>query len=90
MLGGKMLENKKQQKAIAEDMKCVKRVIRMFAPGYDVTGTAARRRRRHNPYFSRGTVYREALNAPREADGGVDDAGGVLAHSRRRGSRTRR
>jgi hypothetical protein len=56
MLCGKMLENKKRQRAIAEDMKCVERVIRIFAPGYDVTRIAARRRRRHNPYFSRGTV----------------------------------
>jgi hypothetical protein len=65
-LGGKILDNKAQAKRLAAAMKHVEAVLKMIEPGYDVRPIAVRRRK-PNPYFKRGTVFRCALDALRAA-----------------------
>jgi hypothetical protein len=66
-LGGKIKDNKAEAERLANDMKAVEAVIRMFNPDYDTRRIAVRRRQKSNPWFKRGTVYRFALDALREA-----------------------
>jgi hypothetical protein len=47
-------------------MKHVEAVLKMIEPGYDVRPIAVRRRK-PNPWFKRGTVFRCALDALRAA-----------------------
>jgi hypothetical protein len=68
-LGGRILENRKEGKRLAENMKHVEAVIRLFDPAYDVTRIAARRRYKGNAWFKRGTILRHALDALRKAQG---------------------
>jgi len=42
--GGQTLENRKQAAKLAQDMKHVEAVIRMFDPGFNVRTIAVRRR----------------------------------------------
>src|SRR6266511_587441 len=65
-LGGKILDNKAQAKRLAEAMKHVEAVLKMLDRGYDVRPIAVRRRK-PNPWFKRGTVFRCALDALRAA-----------------------
>jgi hypothetical protein len=65
-LGGKILDNKAQAKRLAECMKHVEAVLKMLDPDYDVRPIAVRRRK-PNPWFKRGTVFRCALDALRAA-----------------------
>jgi hypothetical protein len=65
-LGGKILDNKKEAVRLAQAMKHVEAVLRMLDPAYDVRPIAVRRRK-PNPYFKRGTVFRCALDALRAA-----------------------
>ena len=67
-LGGKILENKKQAVRLAQDMRHVEAVLKMLDPTYNVRGIAVRRRK-PNPWFKRGTVFRSALDVLRSADG---------------------
>jgi hypothetical protein len=67
-LGGKILENKKQAAKLAEEMRHLEAVIRMFQPDYDTRRIAARRRYKGNPLFKRGTLFRAALDVLRKAD----------------------
>ena len=46
----------------------VEAVLKMLQPGYDVRPIAVRRRK-PNPWFKRGTVFRHALDALRTAAG---------------------
>ena len=65
-LGGKILENKKQAARLAADMKHVEAVLKMLDPDYDMRPIAVRRRKL-NPWFKRGTVFRHALDVLRTA-----------------------
>jgi hypothetical protein len=65
-LGGKILDNKKEAKRLAQAMVHVEAVLRMLEPGYNVRSIAVRRRK-PNPWFRRGTVFRAALDALRAA-----------------------
>ena len=65
-LGGKILDNKKEAVRLAQAMKHVEAVLRMLDPAYDVRPIAVRRRK-PNPWFKRGTVFRCALDALRAA-----------------------
>src|SRR5580765_6351448 len=67
-IGGKLLENRKQAKRLATDMRHVEAVIRMFKPDYDLTAIAAKRRNKSNPWFKRGTLFRSAVDALRRAE----------------------
>lgn len=64
-IGGKIRENKKHLERLKEDMLHVEAVIRMFNPSYDVAAIAGRRRVNGNPFFKRGTLFREALSVLR-------------------------
>ena len=66
-LGGKILDNKDEAKRLAAAMIHVEAVLKMLQPGYDVRPIAVRRRK-PNPWFRRGTVFRHALDVLRAAD----------------------
>jgi hypothetical protein len=66
-LGGKILDNKKEAKRLAQCMKHVEAVLKMLEPGYNVRSIAVRRRK-PNPWFKRGTMFRHALDVLREAE----------------------
>ena len=66
-LGGKILENRKEAKRLAENMEHVEAVIRLFDPAYDVRRITARRRYKGNGIFKRGTILRHALDVLRKA-----------------------
>jgi hypothetical protein len=65
-LGGKILDNKKEAERLAQRMKHVEAVLKMLDPAYNVRAIAIRRRK-PNPYFKRGTIFRSVLDALREA-----------------------
>jgi hypothetical protein len=65
-LGGKIADNKREAKRLTEAMKHVEAVLRMLQPGYDVRPIAVRRRK-PNPWFKRGTVFRHAIDVLRRA-----------------------
>ena len=67
-LGGQIFENRKRAEKLAEDMKHVEAVIRMFAPSYDVRKISMKRRYKSNPWFKRGTPFRHAIDALRVAE----------------------
>jgi|HubBroStandDraft_6_1064221.scaffolds.fasta_scaffold1666078_2 hypothetical protein len=67
-LGGKILDNKKEARRLAQAMKHVEAVLKLLVPGYDVRPIAVRRRK-PNPWFKRGTVLRRVLEVLRATDG---------------------
>jgi hypothetical protein len=58
-IGGQIKLNRQEHERLASDMKAVEAVIRLFDPAYDVSGIAQRRRVSGNPYFKRGTLFRD-------------------------------
>jgi hypothetical protein len=50
-------------------MLAVEHVIKMLDPDFDARTISARRRQKTNPWFKRGTLFREALDALRKATG---------------------
>ena len=67
-LAGKLLDNKAEAKRIAAHMKQVEAVMKLLQPGYSVRSIAVRRRK-PNPWFKRGTLFRHVLDVMREAAG---------------------
>ncbi len=65
-LGGKILENEKERERLTESMIHVEAVLKMLDPEYDVRPIAVRRRK-PNPWFKRGTVFRHPLDVLRTA-----------------------
>jgi hypothetical protein len=65
-LAGQLLENRDRATKLRQDMKHVEAVIKMVAPGYSLRAIATRRRK-PNPYFKRGTIFRSVLELLREA-----------------------
>jgi hypothetical protein len=65
-LGGKILENRQQHANLAEQMRHVEAVIKLLDPGYSLRAISVKRRK-PNPWFKRGTVYRRAVDALRTA-----------------------
>jgi hypothetical protein len=65
-LGGKILENKQEHANLAEQMRHVEAVIKMLDPGYSLRAMSVKRRK-PNPWFKRGTVYRRAVDVLRTA-----------------------
>ena len=65
-LASKILDNNKEAKRLAQAMLHIEAVLKMLQPGYDVRPIAVRRRK-PNPWFKRGTVFRHALDALRAA-----------------------
>jgi len=66
-LGGQIQENKAEGSRLAEAMRHVEAVLKILDPDYDVRPIAVRRRK-PNPYFKRGTVFRAALDVLRQAE----------------------
>ena len=66
-LGGRIQVNKAEAVKLAADMHHVEAVLKMFDPDYNVRAIAARRRQKTNPWFKRGTLFREALGVLRTA-----------------------
>ena len=65
-LGGKILENKQEHENLAGQMRHVEAVIKMLDPSYSLRAISVKRRR-PNPWFKRGTVYRRAVDVLRVA-----------------------
>jgi hypothetical protein len=66
-IGGQIQANKADAERLADAMKHVEAVIKLFNPDYSVRAISARRRQRGNPWFKRGTLFRYALDALRKA-----------------------
>lgn len=66
-LAGKLLDNKAEHARITEAMKHVEAVLKLLDPNYSLRGIAVRRRK-PNPWFKRGTVFRHALDVLRVAE----------------------
>jgi len=77
-LAGKILDNKREAKRLAQAMVHVEAVLKLLVPGYDVRPIAIRRRK-HNPWFKRGTVLRLVLDVLRASDGPMTAREIVLA-----------
>ena len=65
-LAGKALEKKAEGERIHQAMRHVEAVLKLLDPSYSLRGISVRRRK-PNPYFKRGTVFRAALDALRRA-----------------------
>jgi hypothetical protein len=68
-IGGRIEANRKEAARLAQDMKHVEAVLKMFDPEYSVRAISARRRVTGNPWFKRGTLFRAALDVLRAAQG---------------------
>jgi hypothetical protein len=65
-LGGQIQANKAEAKRLAEAMRHIEAVIKLYDPDYSVRAISARRRVLGNPWFKRGTMFRHALDALRK------------------------
>jgi len=65
-LAGKLIDNKSESRRITSAMKQVEAVMKLLQPDFNLRPIAIRRRK-PNPYFKRGTVFRHALDALRVA-----------------------
>src|SRR5208282_2415159 len=68
-LGGQIQANRTEAIRLAQAIKHVEAVIKLFDPDYSVRAISARRRQQGNPWFKRGTMFRYALDALRTAPG---------------------
>jgi hypothetical protein len=66
-LGGQILENKEEAQRLSGQMLHVEAVIKMLDPTFNLRRIAVKRRK-PNPWFKRGTVYRRAVDALRTAE----------------------
>ena len=66
-LAGKMIDNKNQATRLVQSMKHVEAVLKLMDPEFKAS-TVAVRRRKPNPYFKRGTIFRSVLQILRESD----------------------
>ena len=69
-LGGKILDNKTEAERLRQAMQHVEAVLKLLDPDHNLR-TIAVRRRKPNPYFKRGTVFRAALDVLRKATGPI-------------------
>ena len=67
-LGGKIKDNRREAKRLAENMKHVEAVLKMLEPGFNVRKIAARRRYKPASPYKRGEVFRTVLEVLRSAD----------------------
>jgi hypothetical protein len=68
-LASQVIENKKHGEKLAEQVRSVEAVIKIFDPAFDLHRIAPRRRNIVNPWFRRGTMFRSVLDALRGAPG---------------------
>jgi hypothetical protein len=65
-LAGKLLDTKSEARRLTVCMMQVEAVMKMLQPGFDVRPIAVRRRK-VNPWFKKGTMFRYVLDALRTA-----------------------
>jgi hypothetical protein len=65
-IAGKIADNKREAEKLAQDMRHVEAVMKLLDPSFNANRIAVRRRK-PNPWFKRGTLFRHALEAMREA-----------------------
>ena len=65
-LGGQIVENKEEAQRLARQMLHVEEVIKLLDPTFNLRRIAAKRRK-PNPWFKQGTVYRRAVDVLRTA-----------------------
>jgi hypothetical protein len=68
-LAGKIEQNRKHGDKLRAQMVQVEAVIKMLSPDFNVARIAPKRRNTGNPWFKRGTLYRNALDVLRKATG---------------------
>ena len=66
-LAGKLLDNAAERKRLTTAMIQVEAVMKMLQPGYNLRPIAVRRRK-PNPWFKRGTMFRCAMDVLRTAE----------------------
>jgi hypothetical protein len=66
-LGGQIEANRQEAKRLAGAMRHVEAVIKLFDPAYSLRAIAARRRRKVNAWFKRGTMGRAILDVLKAA-----------------------
>lgn len=66
-LAGKIADNKAEAARLAKAMKHVEAVLKIMDPTYNLRRIAVRRRK-PNPHFKRGTIFRAALDVLRVAE----------------------
>jgi hypothetical protein len=66
-IGGRIKANRKEAKRLAGAMRHVEAVIRLFDPAYHMGAIAARRRKKGNRWYKRGTMSRTVLDVLRAA-----------------------
>ena len=66
-IGGRILANKQEAARLREDMRHVEAVIKMFDPAFNLRPIVVKRRK-VNPWFKRGTLFRHALDVLRTAE----------------------
>lgn len=67
-LAGKILDNKDEAERLRQSMVHVEAVLKLLDPAFEVRRIAVRRRK-PNPWFKRGTVWRAVMDVLREAQG---------------------
>jgi hypothetical protein len=65
-LAGKIIDNKSEARRLAQSMRHVEAVLKLLDPTYNLRRIAVRRRK-PNPWFKRGTVFRGAIDVLRNA-----------------------
>lgn len=66
-LAGKVLDNKTEAKRLETAVAQVEAVMKLLDPSFSLRAVAVRRRK-PNPWFKRGTMFRAALDAMRGAE----------------------
>src|SRR5438552_10312001 len=66
-LGGKIKDNKAEAEHLAKAMMHVEAVVKLIDPAHNLRPIAVRRRK-PNPWFRRGTIFRGALDVLRAAE----------------------
>lgn len=67
-LTGKLQANKTEGVRLVQSIAHVEAVLKLLDPSYSLRGISVRRRK-PNPWFKRGTVWRSALDVLRQAEG---------------------
>ncbi|MCK1552703.1 hypothetical protein IVB11_27590 [Bradyrhizobium sp. 177] len=65
-LGGQILENRQQGEQLRDQMRHVEAVLKLLDPGHNLARIAVKRRKA-NPWFKRGSLYRRAVDVLRTA-----------------------
>lgn len=66
-LGGQIDANRREAVRLADAMRHVEAVIRLFDPTYDIRRISVRRRNRENPWYKRGYMYRAVFDVLKSA-----------------------